>query len=219
MQKQPGLRALAIAAEREVERRPKSIAATRPERPTPSSEWKSRLGWMTAGALLAVAAFFGARRSVEKSPSPATPPISASNQAAMAAAAPGLATETEKTPAKSGVPAAARETPELAVQVLPTSDTFDPQLGGPAALAAAETCFTDERKRQGIDLGVSLSYGRDGSSKRVYFGAGKLEPKEHHCLRQSLLGLRAGAAPERPTSVSYSFWIGRSSSRFKARLE
>jgi serine/threonine protein kinase len=208
--------ALAIAAEREVERRPQSIAG--PERATPRSSWLSRLGWMTAGAVLAVVVFMGARHSVKgDSPSPSE----AQNKRAAMAPAVVADVETIEDPDAENPVQPASETPKLAIAVepLPSSDSFDPELGGQAALAAAETCFTDERKSQGIDLGVSLRYGRDGTSQRVYFGAGKLAPAERQCIRQSLTGLAAGAAPDKPTSVSYSFWIGRSASRFKARLE
>ena len=67
------------------------------------------------------------------------------------------------------------------------------------------TCFDADRLASGIDFGASLLYGkRDGLTRKVYYGhTAALQPEERHCLSNALIGLSAGAPPDRNTIVEH----------------
>jgi hypothetical protein len=237
LQKPASPKALSIAAEREAGRRLVSVAEMRAPA---KSRWLGRAAWMGAGATAAIAAFLmlgRASASAENASPAAAPqpgPTAAPQPGRAAPTAPPVATgaKTRPTPAPtpevstvaapvpasedvSMPPTAPRPAPAPAVD----SDVFDPELGGAVALGVVKSCFSEERRGAGLEIGVSLRYGKDGRSQRVFFGGGKLQKDERSCLSSSLVGLRAGGAPPHPVSVSYSFWLHKESGRVKTRLE
>ncbi|HKE19267.1 MAG TPA: hypothetical protein VKB80_30535 [Kofleriaceae bacterium] len=99
----------------------------------------------------------------------------------------------------------------------PQAGEFDPTAGGRAALAAVRTCVVGDRSLQ---FGASLLYDvRSGLSRRIFFGGvEQLSRPERTCLENALMGLSAGAAPQRGTLVTYTFRISPTGDLVKAHL-
>ncbi len=97
---------------------------------------------------------------------------------------------------------------------------FDPDVAGAAILADARSCFSEERLHRAVELGLSLRFSRtDGNSDRLYFPADHgLPASERRCLEAQLLGISAGAAPERNTMVTYALWFTSAGGRHSARV-
>ncbi len=79
-------------------------------------------------------------------------------------------------------------------------------------------CVAADRSAQ---FGASLLYDAgSGLSRRVYFGAvQQLHRPERKCMEEKLVGLTAGAAPERPAIVTYSFHLSPAGDHVVARLK
>lgn len=238
MVKPASLKALHVAAEREVGRRPQSIGAAPPS-PEAKLGLTAKLTWMLAGGALAAVAIWLASAGGKKG---ADENAEAKSAAKVAQVAPQADDKTERAapaPAKAAgsvdsapvdsAPAAKKAVqpaPTPTVQAMPAAGAptvdlaadFDIEVGGKLALAALSTCFAAERYAQGLDLGVSLYYLRTGVSKKVFFGGGQISSAERSCLSSALIGLTAGGAPENPTTVSYSFFLAGDQSRVKARV-
>jgi hypothetical protein len=131
----------------------------------------------------------------------------ASTQAAPPTAVAPLA-QTAPAPARPAGPAPAT----------PAAGPFDPSTGGEIALAALRACVAADRVAQ---FGASLLYDTgSGLSRRVYFGAvQQLHAPERICMEKALFGISAGAAPERPSIVTYSFHLSPAGDQVKARLK
>src|SRR5690606_11038035 len=133
----------------------------------------------------------------------ATPGASAARTAA-ASAAPGAAA-TPPPGASAGSPAAAGA----------SAGAFDLDLGGQNALSAARACIAADRR---VQFGASLLFDpKTGLSRKVYFGAGQLEPGERRCLSKALTGIAAGGPPARPTVITYAFTVHPGGGEVKGR--
>jgi hypothetical protein len=108
--------------------------------------------------------------------------------------------------------------PERAEPSTPGAGPFDPATGGEIALAAVRACVAADRA---VQFGASLLYDvESGLSRRVYFGAvQQLHAPERDCMENKLMGLSAGAAPTRPSIVTYSFQLSPAGDHVKARLK
>jgi hypothetical protein len=93
----------------------------------------------------------------------------------------------------------------VATTPAPASDgTFDAELGGRRGLDNARACFTKARVGGGVVFGAGLLYGRDGVSRKVYFGTQeRLSPEERRCVARSLVGVSAGGATGKNVIVEY----------------
>ena len=149
-----------------------------------------------------------------QTPAPtATRPASAPTAALPVAQAPEPApVAAARPPARAAEPAMPK--PEPATDAGP----FDPSTGGEIALAAVRACVAADRAAQ---FGASLLYDvKSGLSRRVYFGAvQQLHAPERSCMEEKLIGLSAGAAPARPSIVTYSFHLSPAGDHVKARLQ
>jgi hypothetical protein len=178
--------------------------------------------WATAGALVASIVFFVTR--------PATNATKASGAAAPAtavvkedpaktASAPSAtsddrdqrtATEagtTATTAKKDSKPAAAKHT------------TFDKDLGGKNIVAAAESCFSEKRMRNGVRIGLGVVFPSDDTHKRkLYFAPKQLSLTERRCLHHALAHVSAGAPPEKTQLVEYSIWMHGDERKVDAEL-
>lgn len=96
---------------------------------------------------------------------------------------------------------------------------FDVDRAGEAALAAIRECFDEDRQRRGVELSLSLRFrADDGLSDRVYFAPAQvLDDDERSCVRERLTGLSGGAAPERHSIASFTFWLSPQRTRFWAK--
>jgi hypothetical protein len=146
---------------------------------------------------------------------PATPKRAEPAAPAVRAAEPATPQRAKPAPA---VRAAEPATPKRAEPPAAGVGPFDPSTGGENALAAVRACVAADRAAQ---FGASLLYDAgSGLSRRVYFGAvQQLHAPERHCMEEALIGLSAGAAPARPSIVTYSFHLSPAGDHVKARLK
>ena len=128
----------------------------------------------------------------------------------------------EPAPVAAARPAARAAEPAMQKRAEPApaagAGPFDPLTGGENALAAVRACVAADRAAR---FGASLLYDvESGLSRRVYFGAvQQLHAPERHCMEEVLIGLSAGAAPARPSIVTYSFHLSPAGDHVKARLK
>jgi hypothetical protein len=121
------------------------------------------------------------------------------------ARAPTVPAATAHDPAAAPAPARNVEPPTLATE--PEPATFDAELGGRNAAKAARDCFAADRATHTISFGAGLLFAKDEAlSRRVYLSPDEpLQPDERRCINHALVGVSAGAAPERGTIVEYRF--------------
>lgn len=168
-----------------------------------SLPWRRALSWRTGVAVAAIVAATAVILVIESDRSAATADVSTTRP---------VATPIES--AEAQAPAAPIPSAVVVVPV-PASADFDPELGGAAAAEAAPGCFTEARLRSGREVGVSLRFAAEsGLSDRVYFGSG-LTAAERRCLQEALVGLAAGAAPERNRIVTYSLWLSPTTAKHR----
>jgi hypothetical protein len=166
---------------------------------------------VAAGAALAVLAMWLVRRpsnAVADSPEPVDLP------ALIVDAVPA------PDPAPVPVPVPA-PVPDPVPDPAPAATTFNPDAGGDAALAAARTCFSEQRLARGVELSASLRFTvPEGVSSKIYWAPDqKLSASERACATERLTGLAAGAPPERATVVSYTLWLHADVGRFWAKQQ
>lgn len=108
----------------------------------------------------------------------------------------------------AAAPVAAVATPTLAPTPEPAPPAvFAPQSAADAAADRIVECFSQSRLENGVRFRAGLRFAAsDSGVTKVYFATdAELDSAEQRCARQNLIGLIAGAAPERPTVIDYQF--------------
>lgn len=157
------------------------VTASAEPRRSPVTALSSRLVWLGMGAAIAAATMllFHQRDGA----TPATAPAAAAASVAAVVTTPDVATE------------------------VATVEAFTPRRAATMAAATIEDCFAAERLMAGDRFRVGLRYSSiQGGVTKVYFSTGdETRLQESACIRERLLGLRAGVAPQKTQVINYLF--------------
>ena len=170
----------------------------------PGSVW-SRVAYLGVGAAIAAAAMmFMAGGDGESKQNSAQTPAASAASAAPAASAPAPVAKPTPAPAS---------TPERTPAVAAVPAEFAPESVTDQAAGRVVECFAKSRLDTGVRFRAGLRFAASESGvNKVYFStAEELDNAEKSCVRDHLMGLSAGAAPESATVVNFQFRISGSS--------